>query len=89
MLCRIAVAIDGNRGLEDTVSRFFGRASTFTIIDFEDDVAKIVKALPNPSAPHRHGTGRMVVMLLVDVGVSLVIARKPARGHPSILLNIR
>lgn len=80
MTCRIAVATDGNRGLEDTVSRFFGRANTFTIIDLEDGATQIVKVLPNPLTPHRHGIGRMVVRSLVDVGVNLVIAGEIGLG---------
>jgi len=30
---RIAVATDGKKGLEDTVSNVFGRARTFTIVE--------------------------------------------------------
>ena len=35
--CRIAVATNGKKELDDTVSNVFGRAKTYTIIDVENE----------------------------------------------------
>ncbi|MEM3589456.1 MAG: hypothetical protein QXN33_00470 [Candidatus Bathyarchaeia archaeon] len=32
---RVAVATDGEKGLEDSVAREFGRCKTFTVVDIQ------------------------------------------------------
>ena len=82
---RIAVASNGKKGLEDTVSDVFGRAETFTIIDVEDDQVKEVKVIENPGAKYQYGCGPIAVKTLVDLGVDAVIAPEFGPSVSSIL----
>jgi predicted Fe-Mo cluster-binding NifX family protein len=71
---KIAVASEGLAGLEDTVSKVFGRSPTFTIIDIEDGEIKGVKVKRNPSANAPHGAGPLTCARLSRLGVNSVIA---------------
>ena len=82
---RIAVASNGKKGLEDTVSDVFGRAKTFTIIDVEDDQVKEVKVIENPGVRYQYGCGPIAVKTLVDLGVDAVIASEFGPSVSSIL----
>ena len=82
---RIAVATNGKKGLEDTVSEVFGRANTFTIIDVKDREIKEVKIIENPALSYEHGAGPIAVKELVDFKVDLVIAPQLGHGASSIL----
>ena len=81
---RIAVATAGNGGLEDTVSEVFGRANTFTIVDVDDEI-RDVKVLQNPAVSYKHGAGPIVVKMLVDSGVSMVLAAELGPGASALL----
>ena len=82
---RIAVATNGKKGLEDTVSDVFGRANTFTIADIEDGAVQISRIIENPALPYEHGAGPIAVKELVDSEVDLVIAPQLGHGASSIL----
>ncbi len=82
---RIAVATNGKKGLEDTVSEVFGRANTFTIVDIEHGAAQIQRILENPALQYEHGAGPIAVKELVDSTVSLVIGPQLGHGASSIL----
>lgn len=82
---RIAVATNGKKGLEDTVSEVFGRANTFTIADIEDGEIQILRILENPALQYEHGAGPIAVKELVDSEVNLVIAPQLGHGASSIL----
>jgi len=71
---RIAVATNGKKGLEDTVSEVFGRANTFTIADIEHGKIQILRILENPALQYEHGAGPIAVKELVDSTVNLVMA---------------
>ena len=71
---KIAVASEGDRGLDDIVSTVFGKARKFTIIEVVDDQIKEVKTIENPGASYRYGSGPIAVKSLVDLGVDAVIA---------------
>ena len=51
---KIGVPTMGDSGLEEEVSRHFGRAPTFTLIDTENDEIEVI---PNTSE-HAGGTGK-------------------------------
>lgn len=82
---RIAVATNGTKGLEDTVSEVFGRANTFTIADIEDGAIQKVRIIENPALPYEHGAGPIAVKELVDTNVDLVIVPQLGSGASSIL----
>jgi len=82
---RIAVATEGNDGLEDFVSDVFGRANTFTIVNVDDEKLKGVKILQNPAVSYKHGAGPIVVKMLIDAGVNLVLATELGPGASTLL----
>jgi len=81
---RVAVATEGERGLEDTVSDVFGRANTFTIIDLDEEV-KNITVLQNKVKSYKHGAGPLVVKTLADSEVNVVIAKEFGPGVSSLL----
>lgn len=82
---RIAVATDGEEGLDDVVSNVFGRAKTFTIVDTEDNKIKSVSVMENSVVSYHHGAGPIVVKMLVDKGVDVVLANKLGIGAAELL----
>jgi len=82
---RIAVATKGREGLEDVVSEVFGRASTFTIINVDNEEIKDVKILENPAVSYKHGAGPIVVKMLIDAGVNMVLATELGPGASTLL----
>ena len=82
---RIAVATNGKKGLQDAVSKVFGRAKTFTVVDIEDEEIHLSKIIENPALSYEHGAGPIVVKGLVDSKVGLVIAPQLGIGASSIL----
>jgi len=82
---RIAVATNGNNGLEDVVSNVFGRAKTFTIVDVEDEKIKCVTVVENPSGSYKQGAGPIVAKMLVDKGADLVLAYVLGLGAAGLL----
>ena len=88
---RIAVATDGLKGLEDNVSKVFGRAKTFTIIDAEDEKIVSNRTLENSASSYHHGAGPIAVKMLIDEGVEVVLANELGFGASELLKqhNIR
>ena len=82
---RIAVPTKGQGGLEDVVSKVFGRANIFTVVDVEKGVVKNVKVLKNPAVSYQHGAGPIVVKMLIDDGVNTVVAAEFGPGVLSLL----
>jgi len=82
---RIAVATNGNDGLEDVVSKVFGRAKTFTIVDVEDEKIKGITIVENPGVSYKYGAGPIVAKMLVDNGVNMVIAYVLGFGAEGLL----
>jgi predicted Fe-Mo cluster-binding NifX family protein len=82
---RIAVATNENRGLEDVVSKVFGRAKTFTIVDVEDKEIAGVTTLENSAVSYHHGAGPIAVKMLVDEGVKVVLAHELGIGASDLL----
>jgi len=84
---RIAVATDGKKGLEDTVSNVFGRARAFTIVDVEDEKIIGTSVMENPAIPYKHGAGPIAIKMLIDDGVEIVLAKELGVGASEILEN--
>ena len=82
---RIAVATKGREGLGDIVSEVFGRASTFTIVNVDNEEIKDVKIMENPAVSYKHGAGPIVVKMLIDTGVNLVLATELGPGASTLL----
>ena len=82
---RIAIATNGKKGLEDTVSNVFGKAQTFTIIDVEDEKIVGVKVLDNPALAYSHGAGPIAIKTLEDDGARMIIADELGFGASEIL----
>ena len=82
---KIAVATNANSGLEDVVADVFGKANTFTIIDVEDEKMDLVKVIENPAKSYIHGSGPIVVKMLIDIGVDLVLAYELGLGAQGLL----
>ncbi len=82
---RIAVATNGKKGLEDTVSEVFGRANTFTVADIKEGEIQVFKIIENPALSFEHGTGPIAVKELVDLKVNSVIGPQLGHGASSIL----
>jgi predicted Fe-Mo cluster-binding NifX family protein len=82
---RVAIPTKGQGGLEDVVSEVFGRANTFTVIDIEDGTVKNMNVLENPAVSYQHGTGPIVVKMLIDAGVNVVIAAEFGPGVSTLL----
>ena len=74
---RIAVATNGNDGLEDVVSNVFGSARTFTIVDIENGKIENAMIFENSLASYSHGAGPIIVQTLVDNAVDVLLANKP------------
>jgi len=71
---KIAVASQGQGGLDDVVSPMFGRCPTFTVVDVEKGEIRGVNVIPNQAASAMHGAGIAAVQTLASVGVNVVIA---------------
>jgi predicted Fe-Mo cluster-binding NifX family protein len=82
---RIAVATEGKKGLEDVVSKVFGRAKTFTIIEADDEKTISVSVIENPALSYSHGAGPIAIKTLIDDGVETVIANELGIGASEIL----
>ena len=82
---RLAVATDGKDGLQDVVSKVFGRANTFTIMDVHNNEISNVKVLENSAASYHHGAGPIAVKMLIDEGVNIVLANKLGFGASELL----
>ena len=82
---RIAIATNGKKGLEDDVSKVFGRTKTFTVIDTEDKKITDIDVLENSAASYHHGAGPIAVKMLVDKGVKVVLANELGVGASELL----
>ena len=82
---RLAVATNGSDGLKDEVSKVFGRAKTFTLVDAKDGNVTSTKTLTNSAVSYHHGTGPIAVKMLVDEGVNVVVANELGFGASELL----
>lgn len=82
---RIAVATTAHGRLQDKVSEVFGRSNTFTIIDVEGNEIRDTEVLENPALSYEHGTGPIVVKMLVDSDVNMVIGAELGPGASALL----
>ena len=82
---KLAFATKERKGLEDSISRVFGRAETFTILDVEDKNIVDIKILGNPAKSYHHGAGPIAVKMLVDEGVNFVFSNELGFGASELL----
>ncbi|MEM3462732.1 MAG: NifB/NifX family molybdenum-iron cluster-binding protein [Candidatus Bathyarchaeia archaeon] len=74
------MATDGEKGLEDSVAREFGRCKTFTVVDIQGGEVKRVEVARNPGAPLGHGKGPVAAKHLADMGVGMAIREEFGPG---------
>jgi predicted Fe-Mo cluster-binding NifX family protein len=82
---RIAVATDGDKGLDDTVSGVFGRAKTFTLIDVDKSGIRRTRVIKNTATTYDHGAGPIVIKTLLDQNVNVVVAAEFGPGAKTLL----
>ena len=82
---RIVIPTNGNEGLDDVVSSVFGRAKTFTIVDTYNEKLELVRVIENTATSYIHGTGPIVVKMLIDIGVDVVLAYELGLGAEALL----
>jgi len=82
---RIAFATNKKKSLKDSISKVFGRAQTFTVIDAEGERITELRILDNPAKTYQHGAGPIAVKMLADEGVEVVIANEVGIGASELL----
>ncbi|MEM3725449.1 MAG: NifB/NifX family molybdenum-iron cluster-binding protein [Candidatus Bathyarchaeia archaeon] len=82
---KVAVATEGNKGLEDRVSHGFGHCKTFTLLNIEDGEIKKVEVIANPAESVSHGRGPLLAQHLAKMNVNLVIAGEFGPGASAML----
>lgn len=82
---KLAVATNGSDGLKDEVSKVFGRAKTFTIVNTKDGNVTSTKTLTNTAVSYHHGAGPIAVKMLVDEDVNIVLANELGFGASELL----
>jgi predicted Fe-Mo cluster-binding NifX family protein len=82
---RIAIATREYKGLKDRVSRVFGKAKTFTIVDIENGEYKNVRIIDNPGATYNQGSGPIASKTIAEFKVNLVIASQLGPGASELL----
>lgn len=71
---KVAVASQGQDGLDDLVSPMFGRCPAFTIVEVEKGRIKGVNVVPNQAANVMQGAGIAAVQALVNMGAKAILA---------------
>ena len=82
---KLAIATEGDKGMEDTVSYFFGRSKNFTIIDISDGSIKNVEVLKHPAVWDKYGAGPLAIKMLIDMHVTAIAAREFGIGTSTLL----
>ena len=82
---KIALPTLDKGGLDDKISTVFGKAKTLTVIDIEENQPKTVRVLENPAVSYKQGAGPIVVKMLVDLGVTTVLASEFGPGVSFLL----
>lgn len=82
---KLAFATKERKGLEDSISRVFGRAETFTVLNVEGKKIVEIKVLDNPAKSYHHGAGPIAVKMLVDEGVNFVFSNELGFGASELL----
>ncbi|MFW6110774.1 MAG: NifB/NifX family molybdenum-iron cluster-binding protein [Thermoproteota archaeon] len=85
MKIRIAIPTTKHTGLKDRVSKVFGKAKTFTIIDVEDEEVKNIRVIDNPAESYEYGSGPVAVKTLADEEVDWVVTGHLGPGAANIL----
>ena len=70
---KIAIATNGNNGMDDTVSNVFGETRTFTIANIGKGKIKDTTVLKNSLASYGISAGLIVIQTLVDKGVDILL----------------
>ena len=82
---KLAIATEEDKGMEDTVSYFFSRSKSFTIIDISDGSINNVEVVKNSAVWNKHGAGPLAIKMLIDMHVTAVAARELGIGASNLL----
>lgn len=82
---RIAIATRGHKGLEDKLSKVYGKTKTFTLVDIEDGEVKNVRIVDNPGVTYNQGSGPIASKTLAEMKIDLVIASQLGPGASELL----
>lgn len=82
---RIAIATRGNKGVEDKLSKVYGKAKTFTIVDVDNGKFKNVRIVDNPGATYNQGSGPIASKTLAELKIDLVITSQLGPGASELL----
>ena len=85
MKLKIAIPTKNHTGLKDRVSKVFGKAKTFTLIDVEDGEVTNVRVIDNPAESYKYGSGPVAVKTLADEEVDWVVTGHLGPGAANIL----
>jgi len=81
---KIAIASSGP-DLGSEVSRFFGRAPYFMIVEIKDGNIETSEVIENPSASASGGAGIRTAQIIANSGVEAVIASSPGPNAFEVL----
>ena len=86
---RVAVATNGEKGLEDSVAHEFGRCKTFTMVSIEGGEVKGVEVMRNPGASLSHGKGPVAAKHLANMGADMAISGEFGPGASTMLEELK
>ncbi len=81
---RLGIPTKGKLGLKDRVSEVFGKAPTFTIIEW-DVLPQLIEVIDNPAIALSQGVGPIATKLLKEKGVEIVLCGDVGIGVSIIL----
>jgi predicted Fe-Mo cluster-binding NifX family protein len=82
---KVAIPTKSDKGLEDIVSDFFGKAKTYTILEVSDGSVINVETIDNPASDYKHGSGPIAVKMLSEKNIKAVAARELGVGASTLL----
>jgi predicted Fe-Mo cluster-binding NifX family protein len=69
----VAIPSMGNGGLNDQMSSRFGRCTSFTFVEIENNEIKAVKTVPNPAANAMGGAGVQATQIIGNNDANAII----------------
>ena len=82
---RIAIATIGHKGLNDKLSKVYGKTKTFTIVDVNEGKFTNVRTIDNPGLAYSQGSGPIASKTLAEMEVDWVIASQLGPGASELL----
>lgn len=77
---RVAIPIEGDKGLESTVESHFGRAPRFILVDIDKGQIKTWTVKPNPGAQLEKKRGMTIADFLVKEKIDILLVNEMGEG---------